>query len=99
MQLPLVQQLEPARGRGWVYGWTEERTVVVRAWTPDDLVNEQVELSVMVSGGCPQLQPTFEADLDAPGLKERIAGLKAIREQASADAERRGAAGPWAFSG
>jgi len=32
------------------------------------------------------------ADLDAPGLKERIAGLKAIREQASADAERAQAA-------
>ncbi len=31
-------------------------------------------------------------DLDAPGLKERIAGLKAIREQASADAERAQAA-------
>src|SRR5215472_13785262 len=28
------------------------------------------------------------ADLDAPGLKERIVGLKAIREQASADAGR-----------
>ena len=32
------------------------------------------------------------ADLDAPGLRERIAGLKAIREQASADAERAQAA-------
>ncbi len=32
------------------------------------------------------------ADLDAPGLKDRIAGLKAIREQASADAERAQAA-------
>lgn len=32
------------------------------------------------------------ADLDAPGLKERIAGLKAIREQAGADAERAQAA-------
>ena len=32
------------------------------------------------------------ADLDAPGLKERIAGLKAIREQASTDAERAQAA-------
>ncbi len=32
------------------------------------------------------------ADLDAPSLKERIAGLKAIREQASADAERAQAA-------
>ena len=32
------------------------------------------------------------ADLDAPGLKERIASLKAIREQASADAERAQAA-------
>ncbi len=32
------------------------------------------------------------AGLDAPGLKERIAGLKAIREQASADAERAQAA-------
>jgi site-specific DNA recombinase len=32
------------------------------------------------------------ADLDAPGLKERIAGLKALREQASADAERAQAA-------
>jgi site-specific DNA recombinase len=32
------------------------------------------------------------ADLDARGLKERIAGLKAIREQASADAERAQAA-------
>lgn len=32
------------------------------------------------------------AALDAPGLKERIAGLKAIREQASADAERAQAA-------
>jgi hypothetical protein len=32
------------------------------------------------------------ADLDAPGLKERIAGLKAIREQASADVERAQAA-------
>ena len=32
------------------------------------------------------------ADLDAPGLKERIAGLKAIREQARADAERAQAA-------
>jgi site-specific DNA recombinase len=32
------------------------------------------------------------ADLDAPGLKERIAGLKAIREQSSADADRAQAA-------
>ena len=32
------------------------------------------------------------ADLDAPGLKERIAGLKAIREQARADADRAQAA-------
>ena len=32
------------------------------------------------------------ADLDAPGLKERIASLRAIREQASADAERAQAA-------
>jgi site-specific DNA recombinase len=32
------------------------------------------------------------ADLDTPGLKERIAGLKALREQASADAERAQAA-------
>lgn len=32
------------------------------------------------------------ADLDAPGLKERIAGLKAIREQAATDAERAQAA-------
>src|SRR5207302_3797150 len=32
------------------------------------------------------------ADLDAPGLKERIAGLKAIREQATAGAERAQAA-------
>jgi hypothetical protein len=32
------------------------------------------------------------ADLDTPGLKERIAGLKAIREQASANAERAQAA-------
>ncbi len=32
------------------------------------------------------------ADLDAPGLKDRIAGLKAIREQASADADRAAAA-------
>ena len=32
------------------------------------------------------------ADLDAPGLKDRIAGLKAIREQATADAERTQAA-------
>ena len=32
------------------------------------------------------------ADLNDPGLKERIAGLKAIREQASADAERAQAA-------
>ena len=28
------------------------------------------------------------ADLDDPALKERIAGLKAIRDQAQADAER-----------
>jgi hypothetical protein len=35
---------------------------------------------------------TGVTDLDAPGLKERIAGLKAIREQASADAERAQAA-------
>jgi site-specific DNA recombinase len=32
------------------------------------------------------------ADLDTPGLKERIVGLKALREQASADAERAQAA-------
>jgi site-specific DNA recombinase len=32
------------------------------------------------------------ADLDAPGLKDRIAGLKAIRDQASADADRAQAA-------
>ena len=32
------------------------------------------------------------ADLNAPGLKERIAGLKAVREQASAEAERAQAA-------
>ncbi len=32
------------------------------------------------------------ADLDAPGLRERIAGLKAIREQAATDAERAQAA-------
>ncbi len=32
------------------------------------------------------------ADLDAPGLKERIASLKAIREQAATDAERAQAA-------
>src|SRR3990170_5629787 len=31
---------------------------------------------------------TGVADLDDPALKERIAGLKAIRDQAQADAER-----------
>lgn len=43
---------------------------------------------------CQRLNRLFDAiesgvaDLDPPGLKERIAGLKAIREQTSADAER-----------
>ena len=41
-----------------------------------------------------RLKPLYDAietgvaDLDDPAMKERIAGLKAIRDQAQADAER-----------